>query len=246
MATTTHGTCRDCGEETEYAYGGSRGFICKPCYIAAGTRNLQRRVEKRKRLCPRCGEHLYDPKRGTMCAHCAPKEYVRVKTRGQPTFHKPSGYWLVKVPDDDPMISMANSQNYVRQHRLVMADHIGRPLTPDENVHHENHDRGDNRIENLTLMGRIDHNRLHMRDRIEAKGHTYHEPTLMDDDEIRRLHVVPGMRTTEMAEIMGARPAEVRRRVAALGLPPFPRGIPTDAELAQRTADMPRHPRQQV
>lgn len=43
------------------------------------------------------------------------------------------------------------SGEWVLQHRLVMADHIGRPLTDDENVHHVNGDRKDNRLANLEL-----------------------------------------------------------------------------------------------
>lgn len=51
-------------------------------------------------------------------------------------------------------------------HRYIMEKHIGKKLRTNQIVHHINGDIHDNRIENLQIMSRRDHARLHLCNRI--------------------------------------------------------------------------------
>lgn len=66
--------------------------------------------------------------------------------------YRKGGYVYVMPEPGDPIDGMLlKGTNYVAEHRLVVARSLGRPLRPDETVHHINGVRDDNRLENLQL-----------------------------------------------------------------------------------------------
>ena len=58
------------------------------------------------------------------------------------------GYVSICIDSKDPV---SNGKRWIQEHRYVMSKSIGRALEPNENVHHLNGIRSDNRLENLEL-----------------------------------------------------------------------------------------------
>ena len=69
------------------------------------------------------------------------------------------GYVVVLNPERS-----SKADKYAYEHRLVMERHLGRRLAPNEQVHHRNGNKTDNRIENLVVLSVSDHAALHDQD----------------------------------------------------------------------------------
>jgi hypothetical protein len=149
-------------------------YCSRNCYQLAKSRRLN---EKRKNIfitvnCIECGwQFQYSKNIGHEIKFCSKKCISFYNSRVSKKFldipsclenssrkiDKTLGYVRIYVP----MHTEANTWGYVYEHRIVAEQIIGRRLNKEEIVHHKNGKRWDNRLENLEVMNKNDHAKLH-------------------------------------------------------------------------------------
>lgn len=150
-------TCENCGKDVTRKPSSFREhvFCSHGCYSrSAYRRHLTETVNARlsPRIaanCPKCGKQFdLPPSKSTGLNFCS----VQCRHLGRRSRQVTAqGYALVFIGIGEPG---ATKSGHILEHRKVMQGILGRPLLADENVHHINGVRDDNRAENLELWSR--------------------------------------------------------------------------------------------
>lgn len=166
---TFHGICRQCSNGEKWI----DETLPNGCVVYWSRRDGQRVPVK----CGRCNnEHMTHAANirsavfTGLCRSCLHTGPDSTTWKGGRPIKK--GYIQVKVYPDHPFYNeMASTTGYIPEHRLVMAQHLGRPLKRTEVVHHKNDNKLDNRIENLELYTSFQEHGRALQDRTPHPGY---------------------------------------------------------------------------
>lgn len=152
--------CEHCGAAFQRKKGSEspRMFCSRECYWksdyrteAVGASNRKRNPEALQTVpCKNCGtpvtRYISSAGKQSFCSReCRWENHKHSKQTNA------AGYVLVFVGRGEPG---AYKSGHILEHRKVMQEMLGRPLLPEEDVHHKNGQRADNRPENLELWSR--------------------------------------------------------------------------------------------
>lgn len=130
---------------------------------AWGRRNNRKYAD---RVCPNCGR-LFKPLKSTTVFCSRPCMWANNGGHNR----KPEYWWVNRRGYIEGRIWIDGERISVRQHRYLMEQHIGRPLSREEDVHHVNGVKSDNRIENLRIVPHDEHTTITNSGRSYRRGY---------------------------------------------------------------------------
>lgn len=162
-------TCKHCGQDFQLKESAlrsreKRGDIVQYCSQKCSALAHQKRETVTCAHCNKEFEALSSRQR-QFCSNECRQQHESINGRSS---SKRTGAWM----ENGYRVIYAGDGEGIKEHIKVMEEHIGRKLRPDEVVHHINENRLDNRIENLQLMTRGEHSRLH-RLQEKAEGRSF-------------------------------------------------------------------------
>lgn len=158
--------CFQCSIEFIPKYINSK-YCSKSCYnLCKRLRYVER--NKKEKICKFCNSNFLSFNNAMYCSPaCISRGTINKRKKfisipdclesSSRKLDKTLGYVRVYAP----MHKEANTWGYVYEHRVVAEQILNRSLLDGEIVHHKNGKRWDNRTENLEVMNKIDHAKLH-------------------------------------------------------------------------------------
>lgn len=154
--------CAICGKQFEVRRcdtrykNGTVKYCSKAC---ASEANKTGEIKK----CLHCGKEFYTT-RNDFCSQKCAREYKKANYKHKE--YMENGYVCLYV-------NGYNKKGNVKKHRYLMEQKLGRKLLQNEVVHHINGNKTDNRIENLAVMERGEHSKLHRKEEKENGKHLF-------------------------------------------------------------------------
>lgn len=118
------------------------------------------------------------------------------------------GYWWVWRPGHP----VATKAGWALEHRIIAFEGGLLAAGSRSHVHHINHNRKDNRLENLVVLTRREHAALHGEER-----------RILDPHEAARLYA-SGLTTVVIAQMLGSHTGNISRALAQVGMKARPWG----------------------
>lgn len=142
--------CQQCGKEFESRADFPQKYCSHDCYY----QSMRTGRKKYPCICQYCGKDYQG--RTPISKYCSAKCQNLARMGKNHPLYK-GGYSM----DGGYRKVLSGKGGYVKEHRKVVEETVGRKLKTDEIIHHINVNRSDNRIENLTILTKSEHSLVH-------------------------------------------------------------------------------------